>query len=131
MEAGDPQGLSCEQCQAALHVLDVGHGRHWVEVGLQRQLPLVPTGLDLPTDREQWPEVAPTVPAARALSPCGQLLSAPRLLHTWKPLRSVKKVSSLSMSVLKRRASSLLMWSRMSTRQDTSRDRPSTPVGRQ
>ena len=66
---------------------------------------------------------------ARAASPHGQLLSLPR--DTWKPLRSVKKVSSLSMSVLKRRASSLLMWSRMSTRQDMSRDRPSTPVGRQ
>lgn len=130
-EAGDPQRLGCVQRQAALRVLDVGHGRHGVEVGLQRQLPLVPAGLDLPRDRGQWLQVAPAVPGGRTLSPQGRLLSLPRLLDTWKPLRSVKKVSSLSISVLKRRASSLLMWSRMSTRQDTSRDRPSTPAGRQ
>lgn len=130
-ETGDAQGLGCVQCQAALRVLDVGHGGHGVEVGLERQLPLVPAGLDLPRSRAQCLEVALAMPGARAPSPCGQRPTLPGLPHTWKPLRSVKKVSSLSMSVLKRRASSMLIWSRMSTRQDTSRDSPSTPGDRQ
>lgn len=64
-EAGDPQGLGCVQRQAALHVLNVGHGGHGVKVGLQWQLPLVPAGLDLPRERGQQMEVAPMVAGAR------------------------------------------------------------------
>lgn len=47
-EAGDAQGLSCVQGQAALLVLDVGHSWHGIEVGLERQLLQVLPRLNLP-----------------------------------------------------------------------------------
>lgn len=47
MEAGDAQGLGSVQREAALCVLEAGHDRHGVEVGLQGQLLPIPPGLHL------------------------------------------------------------------------------------
>lgn len=46
-EAGDAQGLGRVQREAVLGILDVGHDRHGVEVGLQGQLLQIPPGLHL------------------------------------------------------------------------------------
>lgn len=47
VQTGDPQGLGCVKGQTVLAVLDIGHGRHGVEVGLQGQLVEVAPGLNL------------------------------------------------------------------------------------
>lgn len=46
-EAGNAQGLGGVQRKAVLRVLDVGHDRHGVEVGLQGQLLQIPPRLHL------------------------------------------------------------------------------------
>lgn len=52
-EAGDAEGLRSVQREAVLHVLDVGHDWHGVEVGLQGQLLQIPSGLHL-QGQGQW-----------------------------------------------------------------------------
>lgn len=67
-EAGDTQGLGGVQREAVLSVLEVGHDRHGVEVGLQGQLLQKPPGLHLRGQGQQMERIrAPPGPPLRPI----------------------------------------------------------------